>query len=116
VPTEWASTEGVKALADLTDPQAIRETLGGSLYDEHMAHLAANLHRLNVEQRASEKLARPVRRILQSGVLAKREALQRDMAQHGVSERDLCSAWHHIPRERRDTLNNWLRSHPENKV
>jgi hypothetical protein len=109
VPTEWATMAGATALSDLPDPKAIREALGGPIHDERLADLCARLVRLNSEREASERLARPVRRVLQSGTLADRETLRRDMAQHGVSERDLCSAWHHIPREHREALNDWLR-------
>lgn len=116
VPTEWATTSGAEALSDLPDPQAIREALGGPIHDERLADLRACLVRLNSERMASELLARPVRRVLQSGAIADREVLRRDMTQYGVSERDLCSAWHHIPRDRRGALNEWLRSRSGDKL
>jgi hypothetical protein len=109
-PTEWSAAEGARALEGLPDAQAVREALGGRLHDERLADLAANLRRLTAEMEASERLARPVRRVLQTGTRAAREAVRDDMARSGVSERDLCSAWHHIPRDRRAALNDWLRS------
>ena len=109
-PTEWTTAAGARALEGAADARAVREALGGRLHDERLADLAASLRRLTAEMEASERLARPVRRVLQTGALAAREAVRDDMARHGVSERDLCSAWHHIPRDRRDALNGWLRS------
>jgi hypothetical protein len=110
VPTNWATREGASALAGLPNAQAVREALGGRLHDEQLADQARRLGRLQAEMEASERLASPVRRTLQSGTLAERGRLRDAMARHGISERDLCSAWHHIPRPRRDALNDWLRA------
>jgi hypothetical protein len=108
VPTAWASADGMRILEGLADAAAIREALGGRLHDEYRMDLAARLRTLQAELEASERLARPVRQRLQSGAWAEREAARRDMEQHGISERDLCSAWHHIPRGRRAALDDWL--------
>jgi hypothetical protein len=110
VPTQWATEAGARQLAALPDPQAIREVLGGRLHDERLADLAARLRHLAAGQEASERLARPVRQALQSGTLAQREAVRRDMQRQGISERDLCAAWHHIPPTRREALDDWLRA------
>jgi hypothetical protein len=112
VPNAWTTPDGARALDDLPDPQAVREALGGRLHDELLADLAASLRRLNAALDVSERLARPVRRMLQSGTLAERDTVRGDMARHGISERDLCSAWHHVPRPRREALNDWLHSRP----
>jgi hypothetical protein len=112
VPNAWTTPAGARALDDLPDPPAVREALGGRLHDQRLTHLAADLARLNAELDVSERLARPIRRMLQTGTLAERDAVRGDMAQHDISERDLCSAWHHIPRPRREALNDWLRKWP----
>jgi hypothetical protein len=108
VPTAWTTAEGVRMLDGLPDAAAIREVLGGQRYDEYRVDLAGRLRALQAELEASERLAYPVRRRLQSGAQAEREAVRRDMEQHNISERDLCSAWHHIPVSRRVALNEWL--------
>jgi hypothetical protein len=108
VPTAWTTPDGARALDRLPDPQAVREALGGRLHDERLSDLAARLRRLNASLEASERLARPVRRMLQSGTLAERQHVRDGMARHGISEHDLCSAWHHIPRPRREALDDWL--------
>lgn len=108
VPAEWTTRDGARALDDLPDPGAVREALGGRLLDQRLADLSASLRGWNAALEASERLARPVRRILQSGTLDERDAVRADMDRHGICERDLCSAWHHIPRSRRGALNDWL--------
>jgi hypothetical protein len=110
VPAAWTTPEGVRALQGAGDAAAVRELLGGRLHDEHLAELAARLRDLELALEASERLARPVRRQLQAGTPAEREALRCDMQRHGVSERDLCSAWHHVPKARRAQLDDWLRA------
>jgi hypothetical protein len=79
VPTEWTTAAGARTLEGLPDPQAVRETLGGRQHDKRLADLAARLRRLNATLEASERLARPVRRMLQSGTLAGRERVRADM-------------------------------------
>jgi hypothetical protein len=116
VPNAWTTPDGVRALNELPDPQAVREALGGRLHDERLADLADSLRRLNAALDASERLARPVRQMLQSGTLAERDAVRSDMARHGISERELCSPWHHIPRLRREALNDWLHSRPGDRA
>jgi hypothetical protein len=112
VPTAWASAEGARVLDELPDPQAVREALGGRLHDEHLRDRAARLRQLCAALEESERLAQPIRKRLQSGSRAEREAVRRDMERHGIGERDLCSAWHHIPRPKRAALDDWLRARP----
>lgn len=110
VPTDWTTAAGARALEGLPDPQAVREALGGREHDERLGDLAASLRQLNAALETSERLARLARRMLQSGTLADRELVRADMDRHGIDERDLCSAWHHIPRPRRKALDAWLRA------
>jgi hypothetical protein len=110
VPQEWATPAGERRLSGLPDAAAVREVLGGRLHDERLADVAARLTALAAALEASERLARPLRAQLQSGSLASREAVRRQMRTCGIDERDLCSAWHHLPRERRARLTAWLRS------
>jgi hypothetical protein len=110
VPAAWATADGARALDGLPDPAAVREALGGRLYDKQLADLASRLRQLNTAMGNSERLAHPVRRMLQSGVVAEREKVRGDMARDGISERDLCSPWHHVSRPRREAVNDWLRA------
>jgi hypothetical protein len=93
---------GVENLADL------RDALGGRLYDEEIAATRAGLDRLNRELARTEVHAAPLRRRLQSRDRAETEAARDWLNRHGLDERDLCSAWHHLPRERRSRLRDAL--------
>jgi hypothetical protein len=78
-------------------------------HEERVADELARLDALNRALAASERLAEPLRRALQAGDLEARERMLR----LGISEEDLCAAYHHLPRERRafldDALQSWRR-------
>lgn len=86
------------------DRATLRETLGGRHYDEAAAETIATLERANRDNEATERFAEPLRRRLQSRRKEASEAARRWMAGVGVVETDLCSAWHHLPAERRELL------------
>jgi hypothetical protein len=94
-----ARLEGVASLAEL------REALGSRLHDEAVTETRAGLERLNAELARTEILAEPLRRRLQSRCRAEAEAVRVWLDQHGLDESDLCTAWHHLPRDRRARLN-----------
>lgn len=112
VPRAWATPGGERRLAGLPDAAAVREVLGAREHDERLADLAGRISALQDSLAASEIRAAPLRAQLQSGRQAERERLRREMAAHGVSEADLCSAWHHVPREARSRLTAWLQARP----
>ena len=72
------------------------------------ARRAASLDRLNRELAETEVLAEPLRRRLQSRERAQARGGPRLACRHGLDETDLCSAWHHLPRERRARLRDAL--------
>ncbi len=94
--------EGVENLSDL------RDAFGGRQYDESIAETAAGLDRLNRDLAETEILAEPLRRRLQSRDRAEVEATRDWLSRFGLDETDLCSAWHHLPRERRSRLRDAL--------
>jgi hypothetical protein len=97
-----ALLEGVTSLAEL------RDALGGRLHDEAVAETRAGLERLNAELAQTEVLAEPLRQRLQSRIRTQAEAARQWMHRHGLDESDLCTAWHHLPRERRLRLRDAL--------
>jgi hypothetical protein len=109
VPADWATPEGERRLGGLPDAAAVREVLGGAEHDKRLADLAGRITSLERALAQSEHLAAPVRARLQSGSLRERASLREEMRSHGIGERDLCSAWHHLPREARARLDAWLR-------
>ena len=93
---------GVASLCDL------RDALGGRAYDETVLETRASLDRLNRELAETEALAEPLRRRLQSRERGQALAARDWLACHGLDEMDLCSSWHHLPRERRARLRDAL--------
>jgi hypothetical protein len=75
----------------------LREALGGGEYDDAVRDAAERLDGLEAELAATEARAAPLRAALRSRPEAVREAL----ARLGLDESDLCTAWHHLPAERR---------------
>jgi hypothetical protein len=97
-----ALLEGVSTLADL------RDALGGRDHHGAILETRASLERLNAELAETEVRAEPIRRRLQSRDRAEVEAARDWIARHGLTETDLCSSWHHLPRERRAVMRDAL--------
>jgi hypothetical protein len=87
----------------------LREELGGPVYDDLRAAELARLDRLGEELDATEAAAAPLRRRLQSRDAGERRRARDVMAAAGISEDDLCAAWHHLPRARREAVREALR-------
>ncbi len=108
VPTDWTFGVEAERLSGLPDANAVREVIGWQIHRDMCETLLVRTTNMIAAQEASEKRAQPVRKMLQTGTSKQREQICSSMREHGVSERDLCSAWHHVPTERRDALNSWL--------
>lgn len=91
-------------LRGVDSAEAIREAFGGRFYDDVVRETVASLDRLNSEHAETEKWAEPLRRKLQSRLRVDAEWAREWLRKRGLSESDLCSAWHHLPRQRRDCL------------
>jgi hypothetical protein len=102
-------------LKGVEDVQALRESLGRRLFDEQVADSLASLDRLNRELEESERRAEPLRRQFQSRNLEEAESARDWMTLHGVLETDLCTAWHHLPRDRRALLSEALQCRREER-
>jgi hypothetical protein len=108
VPTAWSFGVEAEHLSGLPDADAVREVIGRLVHRDMCEALLARTTSLIAAQEASEQRARPVRQMLQTGTPRQREQIRSSMREHGVSERDLCSAWHHVPTERQEALDSWL--------
>jgi hypothetical protein len=89
-------------LRGVDDVGALREALGGREYDQVIHETLVALDRVNTEHAETEKQAEPVRRKLQSRQRAEVEWAKAWLTEHVLTESDLCTAWHHLPRPRRD--------------
>jgi hypothetical protein len=90
--------------ASMRSTAELREELGGAVYDGLVRESLDQLDRLGAELEATERAAAPLRRRLQSREVSERRRAREAMAEAGISENDLCAAWHHLPRERRVVL------------
>lgn len=96
-----APTEAVaRAIRECTHASELREALGGRDYDLSLEETRCRLRSLQADLARTEARASGLRRGLQRGDESAREA----MAALGVTEADLCTAWHHLPDARRDHL------------
>jgi hypothetical protein len=94
--------------AEMRTSDELREDLGGRAYDDLREAELSRLDRLGEELAATERLAAPLRRRLQSREAAERRRARDDLAKAGLSEEDLCAAWHHLPRARREAVREAL--------
>jgi hypothetical protein len=101
LPGDVPLAEAARLGREVTTVCQWREALGGRAYDEAAAESLAGLDRLAVELARTEERAGPLRRRLQSPDRRLRESTRAEMARVGLTEADLCAAWHHLPRERR---------------
>jgi hypothetical protein len=110
VPGEVTLADAAGLLKDVTDTRQLREAFGGKAHDEAAAESLHQLERLEAELAATEQLAGPLRKALQSPDRREREEARERMTRAGLTEPDLCTAWHHIPRDRREWIAGALRA------
>jgi hypothetical protein len=101
VPGDLPLAEAAQLAQEAADVSGWREALGNRAYDEAVAESLLALDRLAAELARTEERAAPLRRRLQSADRAVRQQAQDEMGRVGLTESDLCTAWHHLPRERR---------------
>lgn len=104
VPPDVPLSDAARLLADVRRVDELQEVFGNRVYREIVADTLTRLHQLNAEHQQTEVFAEPLRRNLQSPRSETREVTREQMQNLGVSESDLCTAWHHLPDERRSEL------------
>jgi hypothetical protein len=110
VPGGIALAEAARLLADVRTAGEAREALGGVELDRARADTQARLEVIEAEAAEAEALAEPLRRAFTSRDERARDRARSLMEQLEISELDLCAAWHHLPRARRDHLRTALAS------
>jgi hypothetical protein len=88
----------------MSDARELREALGGASYDDACADGLRQLDALNADLEATERVARPLRKRFRSLDRDERSRAREAMERAGLTETDLCAAWHHLPRARRDVV------------
>ena len=108
VPGHIGLHEAAREAAIMTDRLELREAFGGNEYDDALADTLARIDLLDAALASTDLLADPLRRCLKSpdgDLKARARAL---MAEAGLSESDLCTAWHHLPGARRALIGDTL--------
>lgn len=112
VPAEIPLPKAAQMLTDVNGLEEWQEIVGRGHYREAVVETLNRLERLNRELKETESLAEPLRRKLQSHDPALRELALETMAACGLTETDLCTAWHHLPDDRRSELREIFRHCP----
>jgi hypothetical protein len=108
IPGTLTLPQAAGALAGVRTREELREAFGGDEYDDLQSESLAHLDNLNRECRESERWGVRCRRIFQMGSPDARQRLTEELEFFGLDESDLCSAWHHLPIERRNLLKDVL--------
>jgi hypothetical protein len=87
--------------AAMRDARELREQLGGAVHDDWLADTADRLRAFGRELADVEAHLAPLRRAFQAPDRAHRRRARERMATLGLTEVDLCAAWHHIAPARR---------------
>ena len=101
VPGDVPLSEASRLVGGATNTRELRDALGGRIHDDAVAESLHQLDRVAVELARTETIADPLRKRLHSANRDTRERAQAEMARVGLTESDVCTAWHHLPRERR---------------
>jgi hypothetical protein len=101
IPGATSLSEAAHRVRDAGNTNELREALGGRAHDDAVDESLSVLDRLEGELARTEMLAVPLRRSLQSPDRKQREQARTKMDRVGLTESDLCTAWHHLSRERR---------------
>lgn len=110
VPGDVPLGEAARRAGDATSAGELREALGGRVHDDAVAEALDQLDRLAVELERTEAVADPLRKRLQSADRAVRARAKDEMARAGLTESDVCTAWHHLPRDRRAWITEALKA------
>lgn len=109
VPGDMLLSQAARRADGVTNVRDLREALGGRAHDDAAAETLVQLDRLAGELATTERSADPLRKALQSSDRPTRERARSEMARVGLNESDLCTAWHHLPRDRRGEIAEALR-------
>lgn len=109
IPGSLVLSEAAAITAEIADVAQLREALGGRHYDAEVMETAHRLERIAAELAETEPVAQIVRQKLQSANAVDRDRALESMARTGLEEGDLCTAWHHLPRDRHAFIREALR-------
>lgn len=101
VPADLPLARAAIELADAKTTRDVGDIIGPSVYRDARDDTLFRLRELKRTHEQAEIFAAPLRRLYQSPDQRDREQARATMQQFELTENDLCSAWHHLPAERR---------------
>lgn len=113
IPAEIPLQQAANRFHDIRCRDHLIETIGQSEYRDLQTDTAARLNHLIQSHVDSEKIASRLRQKFQSMNQHDRELAAKWMERSGLTESDLCTAWHHISDQRRQFIQAALRELPE---
>lgn len=107
------------AADQLSGARTVREAvdaIGIRYYQDAKAETIARLDQLQQTYADTERFAAPLRQRFQSRHSGEREDARERMLRVGLTESDLCTAWHHLSDERREFVQHALHELDKAKV
>jgi len=109
VPGEVSLATAARLAREVADVQQLRDVFGGRAHDEAAAETLHRLDHLAEELARTEETAASLRSELQAPDRKRRDQARARMERVGLTESDLCTAWHHLSRECRGQIEEALR-------
>lgn len=82
----------------------VEDIFGVRCYRDAKQETRLKLEQAIAEHAESETLAGPLRKLFQSADECERERARAQMQRLSLTESDLCTAWHHLPQQRREQI------------
>jgi hypothetical protein len=108
IPSQVTLLEASERFSTLATLSELHESFGANEYRDAIADTLDRLDLLKQSHAESERIAAPLRRLFQSMQQQERELARELMQKVQLSESDLCTAWHHLPDERRAEIQSRL--------
>lgn len=109
VPADVSLEVAARRFSTATTLDEFREEFGTPCYADAVADTRERLMNLQRTHHEVEQLAAPLRKLFQAMDGPQRDEAQRQMHRRGLTESDLCTAWHHLPDERREFIRDAFR-------
>ncbi|MEZ6129815.1 MAG: hypothetical protein R3C59_14120 [Planctomycetaceae bacterium] len=108
IPSRISLSTASRRYSEVTTLSELQECFGAREYRDAIADTLDRLDHLKQSHAESERIAAPLRRLFQSMQQQERDRARELMQKVGLSECDLCTAWHHLPDERRAEIRSRL--------
>jgi len=104
IPAEIPLADAAEQFAAVSDRVELIDAIGRDRYRDAVAETQERLLHLRSSHAETERYAAPLRAKFQSRDLYDRELARTWMDRLQLTEQDLCTAWHHLPDDRREII------------